>query len=169
MFKSERTTSGISRRISNKAVKPSAADRTLYSKSVKMCDSDIRVDGSSSTIRSFTFAWGTVHLPQGFIHKIFGELSHCAQSRTVQFCSQCSFARGRLCFIPPRHLREKHLRHFAQVIDREKLTRDRVVPIISAKVSCVILGINVSGSPGLPNSAINKRILAKRFSLELKS
>ena len=51
----------------------------------------------------------------------------------------------------------------------KKLTRDRVVPIISAKVSCVISGINGSGSPGLPNSASNKRILAKRFSLELKS
>ena len=33
----------------------------------------------------------------------------------------------------------------------KKLTRDRVVPIISANVSCVIFGINVSGSPGLPN------------------
>lgn len=30
-------------------------------------------------------------------------------------------------------------------------------------------GINVSGSPGSPNSAISRRILAKRFSLELKS
>jgi hypothetical protein len=50
----------------------------------------------------------------------------------------------------------------------KKLTRDRVVPIISARVSCVIFGISVSGSPGLPNSAINNRILANRFSLELK-
>jgi len=33
----------------------------------------------------------------------------------------------------------------------------------------VIAGINDSGSPGLPNSASNKRVLAKRFSLELKS
>jgi hypothetical protein len=32
----------------------------------------------------------------------------------------------------------------------------------------VILGINVSGVPGLPYSAINSRILANRFSLELK-
>ena len=51
----------------------------------------------------------------------------------------------------------------------KKLTRERVVPIISARVSCVISGINDSGSPGLPNSANNKRILANRFSLELKS
>jgi hypothetical protein len=50
-----------------------------------------------------------------------------------------------------------------------KLTRERVVPIISASASCVISGINSSGSPGLPNSANNKRILANRFSLELKS
>jgi hypothetical protein len=33
----------------------------------------------------------------------------------------------------------------------EKLTRDRVVPIISARVSYVIDGISVFGSPGLPN------------------
>jgi hypothetical protein len=31
------------------------------------------------------------------------------------------------------------------------------------------LGMYCSGSPGLPNSAINNRILARRFSLELKS
>jgi hypothetical protein len=40
---------------------------------------------------------------------------------------------------------------------------------LSARVSWVIFGINVSGSPGLPNSVINKRILAKRFSLELNN
>ncbi len=51
----------------------------------------------------------------------------------------------------------------------KKLTRDRVVPIISARVSCVIGGICGSGSPGIPNSAISRRILARRFSLELKS
>ena len=43
------------------------------------------------------------------------------------------------------------------------------VPIISARASCVISGIRDSGSPGFPNSASNKRILASRFSLELKS
>jgi len=32
----------------------------------------------------------------------------------------------------------------------KKLTRERVVPIISAKVSCEILGMYCSGSPGLP-------------------
>jgi hypothetical protein len=51
----------------------------------------------------------------------------------------------------------------------KKATRDRVVRIISANVSCVILGINVSGSPGTPTSAIKGRILARRFSLKLKS
>ena len=40
----------------------------------------------------------------------------------------------------------------------KKLTRDRVVPIMSARVSCVMGGIKVSRSPGLPNSAINRRI-----------
>ena len=51
----------------------------------------------------------------------------------------------------------------------KKLTRERVVPIISARVSCEILGMYCSGSPGLPNSAINRSIRARRFSLELKS
>lgn len=51
----------------------------------------------------------------------------------------------------------------------KKLTRDLVVPVISANVSCVILGIRDSGSPGLPNSAMSNRILANRFSLLLKS
>jgi hypothetical protein len=37
----------------------------------------------------------------------------------------------------------------------KKLTRDRVVPIISAKVSCVISGMSGSGSLGNPNSAIS--------------
>ena len=45
----------------------------------------------------------------------------------------------------------------------KKLTRDRVVPIISARDSCVICGIIVSGSPGSPNSAINNRIRGKPF------
>ncbi len=42
MFRSERMMSGISCRISDKAEKPSSAERTLYPNSVKMCDSDIR-------------------------------------------------------------------------------------------------------------------------------
>jgi len=32
----------------------------------------------------------------------------------------------------------------------KKLTRDRVVPIISARVSRLILGITVRGTPSLP-------------------
>jgi hypothetical protein len=51
----------------------------------------------------------------------------------------------------------------------KKLTRERVVPIISASASCVMGGMYVSGAPGLPNSAIISRIRARRFSLELKS
>jgi len=51
----------------------------------------------------------------------------------------------------------------------KKLTRERVVPIISARVSCETGGMKVSRSPGLPNSAISRRMRASRFSLELKS
>src|ERR1700677_870991 len=51
----------------------------------------------------------------------------------------------------------------------KRLTRERVVPIISARVSCVISGRSVCGSAGLSNSAISNRTRARRFSLELKS
>src|SRR5271167_4673715 len=51
----------------------------------------------------------------------------------------------------------------------KKLTRDRVVPIISANVSWLILATTVSGLLSLPNCASNNRILASLFSLELKS
>ena len=51
----------------------------------------------------------------------------------------------------------------------KKLTRERVVPIIFARVSCEILGMYCSGPPGSPKSAISSRIRASRFSLELKS
>jgi hypothetical protein len=51
----------------------------------------------------------------------------------------------------------------------KKLTRDRVVPIIPAKVSWLTLGITASGLPSFPKLANSKRRRAKRFSLELKS
>src|SRR5260370_37285387 len=51
----------------------------------------------------------------------------------------------------------------------KKLTRERVVPTISARVSWLILGITVSGTPSLPNRASSSRVRASRFSLELKS
>jgi hypothetical protein len=51
----------------------------------------------------------------------------------------------------------------------KKLTRDLVVPIISASVSWLTLAITGSGLPSLPKFAINKSSLAKRFSLELNN
>jgi hypothetical protein len=45
----------------------------------------------------------------------------------------------------------------------KQLTRERVVPIISAKVSCVMRGINSVDSPGSPYSAIRRPIIARRF------
>ena len=51
----------------------------------------------------------------------------------------------------------------------KKLTRDRVVPIISASVSWLILGITGSGVPALPKFANSKSRRASRFSLELNS
>lgn len=51
----------------------------------------------------------------------------------------------------------------------KKLTRDRVVPIMSAKVSWVIFAINVSDSSGLLKTAMSGKILAKPRSLELNN
>ena len=49
------------------------------------------------------------------------------------------------------------------------LTRDRVVPTISASVAWLTLAMIGSGLPSLPKFAIKRSPLAKRFSLELKS
>ena len=49
------------------------------------------------------------------------------------------------------------------------LTRDRVVPTISASVSWLIFAMTGSGLPSLPKFAIRRSSLARRFSLELKS
>jgi hypothetical protein len=51
----------------------------------------------------------------------------------------------------------------------KKLTRDRVVPIISASVSWLTLAMTDSGFPSLPKFASNRRSRARRFSLESKS
>src|ERR1017187_5151524 len=51
----------------------------------------------------------------------------------------------------------------------KKLTRERVVPTISARVSWLILGIKTSALPSLPKCASNSSIRASLFSLELKS
>jgi hypothetical protein len=49
------------------------------------------------------------------------------------------------------------------------LTRDRVVPIISASVSWLTFAMIGSGLPSLPKLANKRRARAKRFSLELNS
>ena len=49
------------------------------------------------------------------------------------------------------------------------LTRERVVPIISASVSWLTFAMIVSGFPSLPKLANSRRARAKRFSLELNS
>ena len=51
----------------------------------------------------------------------------------------------------------------------KKLTRDRVVPIISASVSWLIFAIIGSGLPSLPKFASSRSRRARRFSLELNS
>jgi hypothetical protein len=89
-----------------------------------MCDGDTRVDGSSSTMRSFTFVWGIVHLLQGITHKSTSKVFHCAQS------SHCSILLtiAAFCQIGPDSpdwspLREKHLRRSAPAIDRARSHR----------------------------------------------
>ncbi len=49
----------------------------------------------------------------------------------------------------------------------KKLTRGRVVPIISASVPWLIFAVTGSGLPSLPKFASSRRVRAKRFSLEL--
>ena len=51
----------------------------------------------------------------------------------------------------------------------KKLTRERVVPIISASVSWLIFAITGSGFPSLPKFANSRSSRASRFSLELNS
>jgi hypothetical protein len=50
-----------------------------------------------------------------------------------------------------------------------KLTRDLVVPTISASVSWLIFAMTVTDLPSFPKLASRRRTLARRFSLELKS
>jgi hypothetical protein len=49
----------------------------------------------------------------------------------------------------------------------KKLTRERVVPIISASVSWLTFAMIGSGRPSLPKFASSRRVRARRFSLEL--
>ena len=49
----------------------------------------------------------------------------------------------------------------------KKLTRGRVVPIISASVPWLIFAMMGSGLPSLPKFASSRRARASRFSLEL--
>src|ERR1700676_2929274 len=50
----------------------------------------------------------------------------------------------------------------------KRLTRDLVVPTISASVSWLIFAMIGSGFASLPKFAIRRSSLARRFSLELK-
>src|SRR5439155_24925558 len=70
-----------------------------------------------------------------------------------------------LILSPPLYSMNPSLRNLFM----KKLTRDRVVPIISARVSWLTLGITASGFPSFPKLAKSKRSRARRFSLELNS
>jgi hypothetical protein len=50
-----------------------------------------------------------------------------------------------------------------------ELTRDRVVPIISASIAWLIFALIGSALPSLPKFVMRSSSLARRFSLELKS
>jgi len=51
----------------------------------------------------------------------------------------------------------------------KKFTRDRVVPTISASVSCEIVDSTRAGASCFPSRASSYSVRASRFSLELKS
>jgi hypothetical protein len=50
----------------------------------------------------------------------------------------------------------------------KKLTRDRVVPTISARVSWLILGITVSGTPSFPKMSQQKQNPSEPFFAGIK-
>jgi hypothetical protein len=77
-----------------------------------------------------------------------------------------------LTLIVQNHIKQRFMNSDATVVFNEaslrkrfmkKLTRDREVPIISAKVSWVIGGINGSGSPGLPTPPATKEFSPNAF------
>lgn len=172
----------------------SEADRTRCPSAERTWAREVRTDSSSSTTRMEVFRSGIL-APFYVLERVYREYANAsfcntghygtfrrglaelvrllgasatpglnALSSGVRSC-KITFRRDLCTRIRPLYSRKPSLRNRFM----KKLTRDRVVPIISANVSCEILGINVSGSPGSPNSAINRRILARRFSLELKS
>jgi hypothetical protein len=66
---------------------------------------------------------------------------------------------------PPLYSMKPSLRNLFM----KKLTRERVVPIISANASWLTLGMTASGFPSFPKFAKSKSSRARRFSLELNS
>src|ERR1039458_8333964 len=89
------------------------------------------------------------------IRKKVQRLYSCRKILSRELCTRIS---------PLYSMKPSFLKRFMK-----KLTRDRVVPIISANTSWLTFGTTVSGLLSLPNCASNNRILASRFSLELKS
>jgi hypothetical protein len=70
-----------------------------------------------------------------------------------------------LTLSPPLYSMNPSLRN----VFMKKFTRDRVVPTISASVSCDSLGSSCCVMPSLPYYARSSSGRASRFSLELKS
>jgi hypothetical protein len=64
MLRSVIRMSGISSRIARNAEKPSTADRTWYPSCVRISAIDIRIEGSSSTMRILAVVSGISHLIQ---------------------------------------------------------------------------------------------------------
>ncbi len=67
--------------------------------------------------------------------------------------------------IPPLYSMNPSLRNLFM----KKLTRDRVVPTISARISCCTLGIVRIGVFSFPYRASSSSARARRFSLELNN
>ncbi len=66
---------------------------------------------------------------------------------------------------PPLYVKSPKFRNLFMKI----LTRDRVVPIISARTAWLILGMIASDFPSFPKWAIERSTRDNRFSEELKS
>src|ERR1035441_8020868 len=90
MLRSEMMMSGISCRISDSAEKPSAADLTQYPSVEKICERELRIETSSSTMRSFTLASGIVTFRKNQLQDSTKHPAHL-QSRRVIVLTHAAF------------------------------------------------------------------------------
>src|SRR5512138_4000583 len=88
----------------------------------------------------------------------------CSLVHITHSCST-TLSRAPLIFSPPLYSMSPSFRNLFM----KKFTRERVVPTISASVSCDSFGNTRGGAVSSPYRASSRSVRASRFSLELKS